>query len=165
MAEESELASVRNRGVSKAESKVRRLSPPIEKTARRSGFFYTNDILLVMKQIITSLLYLLTIFCVSHFIFEPTHLYYEIKWLDIPMHIMGGFGVASLVSSIYSYKGKSVSFWTLFFTYTAVAITWEVYEYIRAVMTYSETSGIVDTIKDYIDGLIGMSLAYSLIRK
>src|SRR6185369_9427789 len=96
-----------------------------------SGFFVTNGILLVMKQIITSALYLLTIFAVSQFIFEPTHLYYELRWLDIPMHIMGGFGVASLSSAVLAYFKKPVSFWKLFFMYTVIALAWETYEYMH----------------------------------
>ena len=37
-------------------------------------------------------------------LFEPTYLYYEIWWLDIPMHILGGMGVASLTYSVFLYK-------------------------------------------------------------
>lgn len=118
-----------------------------------------------MKQIITSALYLLTIFSVSQFIFEPAHLYYELKWLDIPMHIMGGFGVASLAAAIYTYFEKSVSFWKVFFAYAAVAILWEVYEYVHDLVTYTTWNGWFDTAKDFIDGLIGASLAYLFIRK
>jgi hypothetical protein len=53
-----------------------------------------------MKQIMLSALYLLTLFSISEFIFNPTYLYYEIVWLDIPMHIFGGFGVASLTWAV-----------------------------------------------------------------
>jgi hypothetical protein len=118
-----------------------------------------------MKQILTSLLYLLTIFCVSHFIFEPTHLYYELRWLDIPMHIMGGFGVASLSAAVYAYFDKKVSFWRLFLIYSVVAFIWEAYEYAQDIVTYTNWNGWFDTAKDYIDGIIGMSLAYFFIRK
>lgn len=118
-----------------------------------------------MKQIITSLLYILTIFAVSHYIFEPTNLYYELRWLDIPMHIMGGFGVASLAAAVYAYFNKKVSFWKLFIIYSIVAVIWEVSEYMRDVVTYRDWSGWLDTAKDYIDGIIGMSLAFLFIRK
>ncbi len=118
-----------------------------------------------MKQILTSALYLLAIFSVSHFIFDPTHLYYELKWLDIPMHIMGGFGVASLTAAVFSYIEKPVSFWKVFFVYSAVALSWEVYEYVHDLVTYMDWNGWFDTIKDYIDGIIGMSIAYLFVRK
>ncbi len=118
-----------------------------------------------MKQIITSALYLLTIFSVSHFIFDPTHLYYELKWLDIPMHIMGGFGVASLTSAVLAYFNKPISFWRLFFVYSVVALAWEMYEYLQDIANYSDWNGWFDTMKDYFDGIIGMSVAYLFIRK
>lgn len=118
-----------------------------------------------MKQILTSALYLLTIFAVSHFIFEPTYLYYELRWLDIPMHIMGGFGVASLIAAILSYFEKDVSFWRLFWVYTLAALGWEAYEYANDLMNMAEWNGWFDTIKDYINGLIGVSIAYLFIRK
>jgi hypothetical protein len=118
-----------------------------------------------MKQIITSVLYLLIIFSVSQFIFEPAHLYYEIRWLDIPMHIMGGFGVASLAAALYAYFDKPVSFWKIFLIYALVAVAWELYEYIHDLVTYTTWNGWLDTIKDFVDGFIGASIAYLFIRK
>jgi hypothetical protein len=118
-----------------------------------------------MKQIVTSALYLLTIVAVSHFIFEPAYLYYELKWLDIPMHIMGGFGIASLVSAVFSYAGRPVSFWHLFMLYAAAAVSWELYEYMQDMAAGTDWNGWVDTIKDFIDGAIGVGLAYLFIRK
>ncbi len=124
-----------------------------------------HDILLVMKQIIISALYLLTLFAVSLFVFEPTYLYYELPWLDIPMHIMGGFGVASLASAILAYFNKPVSFWKLFFAYTALAVAWELYEHVKDIVTYSEMNGVFDTAQDYVNGIIGMGIAYLFVRK
>jgi hypothetical protein len=118
-----------------------------------------------MKQIITSAFYLLTIFAVSHYIFEPTYLYYELWWLDIPMHIMGGFGVASLTSAILSYFDEETSFWKLFVVYAVVAIAWESYEYMRDIVSYTEWNGWFDTLKDFVDGLIGVGFAYFFIRR
>lgn len=118
-----------------------------------------------MKNIIISALYLLILFCLSNFVFEPTYLYYEIPWLDIPMHILGGFGVASLTGSILSYRGEKVSYIKLLAAFLAVALIWEIYEYTRGVTDLSVLSGWLDTAKDLIDGLIGMSVAYFFIKK
>jgi hypothetical protein len=118
-----------------------------------------------MKHIIISALYLLTLFCLSKFVFDPMYLYDEIKWLDIPMHIMGGFGVTSLVAAILSYKGIKVSYTKLFISYIVVAIVWEVYEYFHNVAIRGFWSGWTDTVKDLFDGLIGMSFAYLFLRK
>lgn len=118
-----------------------------------------------MKQIVISSLYLLILFFVSQFIFYPAHLYYELKWLDIPMHILGGFGVASLTSALYAYFGKTISFWKLFMAYTAVAIAWELYEYVSDLITSQEWNGWLDTVGDYFNGAFGMVAAYRLMKK
>ena len=118
-----------------------------------------------MKYIIISSSYLLILFCISKFLFIPTNLYYELWWLDIPMHIMGGFGVAFLVGSILSYKGIKVSYTKLFITYIIVSIAWEIYEYIYNTSFGRDWSGWLDTIKDLVDGIIGMSICYLFIRK
>lgn len=122
-------------------------------------------ILYLMKSIFFSLLFLLILFLVSHYIFEPTYLYYELWWLDIPMHILGGFGVASLTRAILSYKGIEVSYKNLFLAYICVAIAWEIYEYVRGVMVYDSIYKYLDTVKDLFDGYLGMSLFYFFIRK
>jgi hypothetical protein len=118
-----------------------------------------------MKHIIISGLYLLILFCLSTFVFDPAYLYYEIWWLDIPMHIMGGFGVATLAASVLSYFDKTISYKKLFLAYLVVAITWESYEYIHDLMLHREWNGWFDTIKDLIDGAIGMNFAYLFVRK
>lgn len=118
-----------------------------------------------MKRIVISLLYLLVLFSVSHFIFDPTHLYYELRWLDIPMHILGGFGVASLVSALYSHAGKRVSLTELVLAYTFVAVAWELYEYANDITIGRAWNGWFDTLKDYIDGGIGAFVAYGLMKK
>ena len=50
------------------------------------------------------------------------------------MHIMGGFGVTSLVSAIFSYRGIKISYWKLFGIYMVVAIAWEIYEVIQDII-------------------------------
>lgn len=118
-----------------------------------------------MKHIIISSLYLIILFCLSKFVFEPSYLYYELSWLDIPMHIMGGFGVASLTGAILSYNGIKVSYAKLFLAYIFVALAWEAYEYVHNMLVMGEWSGWFDTVKDVLDGFIGMSVAYLFVRK
>jgi hypothetical protein len=125
-----------------------------------------------MKHIIISSLYLLTLFCLSHFVFDPAFLYYEIWWLDIPMHLMGGFGVASLTGAILSYNGVKVSYTKLLAAYFLIAVSWEIYEHILNYMHlgtwYGErapNADILDTLKDLVDGFLGMSFAYLFVRK
>ena len=81
------------------------------------------------------------------------------------MHIMGGFGVASLAVAVSEYRKKPVSFWKLFAAYAVVAVAWELYEYAHDVVTYTSWNGWFDTTKDFIDGAIGTMIAYILINK
>lgn len=81
------------------------------------------------------------------------------------MHIMGGFGVASLTGAIIAYRGGKVSYSALFLSYLAVATVWEIYEYVRNMFFSGDWSGWLDTVKDLFDGLIGMSVAYLFVRK
>ena len=118
-----------------------------------------------MKHIIISLIYLLSLFCISKFIFEPANLYYELTWLDIPMHIMGGFGVAALTGAVLSYRGIKISYTKLFIAYVVIAVSWEIYEYVHNINTIDGWSGWPDTWKDLFDGLVGMSIAYLFVRK
>ena len=118
-----------------------------------------------MKYIIISALYLVILFCLSVFVFEPVYLYDEIKWLDIPMHILGGFGVASLAAAVLHYKDTKVSYWKLFAVYVVIAIVWELYEYTSDVIKLLEWNGWTDTVADFINGLIGMSIAYLFVKK
>lgn len=81
------------------------------------------------------------------------------------MHIMGGFGVASLSAAVFAYFKKPVTLWNLFLIYVAVASVWELYEYINDLAQYTDWNGWFDTIKDYLNGLIGVGLAYLFIGK
>lgn len=81
------------------------------------------------------------------------------------MHIMGGFGVASLTGAILSYKGLKVSYIKLFLAYLVIAFAWELYEYAYDYILVKKWNGWVDTIADLINGFIGMSAAYFIVRK
>lgn len=118
-----------------------------------------------MKNIVISSLYLIILLCLSVFVFDPSYLYYELPWLDIPMHVMGGFGVASLTGAILSYKKQTISYWKLFVVYSVVAISWELYEYVNDIMAIAGWNGWTDTSSDFINGAIGASIAYLFVRK
>ena len=88
------------------------------------------------------------------------------------MHIMGGFGVASLTGAILSYRGEKVSYMKLFFIYFVVACMWEVYEHVMNVIHTGVWYGLrttmsdgLDTVKDLFDGFVGMSIAYLFVKK
>lgn len=118
-----------------------------------------------MKPIAISVLYLLILLGLEKFVFEPSFLYYELPWLDIPMHLLAGFGVASLAGSIISYYHGSASYWKLFAAYAIIAIGWEIYEYTHDILRGLVWNGWSDTLSDFLNGWIGMSVAYLFVRK
>lgn len=81
------------------------------------------------------------------------------------MHVMGGFGVASLVLAVASYRHKKVTLLVLLALYALVAFGWEFYELAGDILTQSELNGWSDTISDFINGGIGATLAYYLLKK
>lgn len=122
-------------------------------------------ILFVMIYIISSITYLATILSLSVFVFDPTHLYYELPWLDIPMHVLGGFGVVCLVFSIARYLKKSISFKVVIFSYLIVAIGWELYELVHDIIRQTEWNDVTDTVADVINGALGGLVAYFFFKK
>lgn len=118
-----------------------------------------------MKEIASSVIYLIVLLCLSVFVFDPTHLYYELPWLDIPMHVLGGFGVVSLVLAVARYKKYKVSLTTALLLYLCVAVGWELYEFGHDLLRHSEWNGWSDTISDIINGAIGGTVAYFLLKK
>lgn len=113
-----------------------------------------------MRKILLSLLFLAILFGISRFIFEPTYLYYELTWLDIPMHILGGIGLAFLMHAIFTYNGYKLSLLKFIIIYSVIALCWEIYEYERGVMVYDSIYKWLDSLKDYIDGIIGVYIVY-----
>ncbi len=113
-----------------------------------------------MRKALITLLFILTTFLVSRYVFEPANLYYELPWLDIPMHILGGYLIGTLFI-ILGEKNKTVGtksyfFWALFLTMAA----WEIFEYERGMVEYTRLYDYFDSIKDVAFGYLGAYLAY-----
>ena len=113
-----------------------------------------------MRKIVATLILILATFIISRYVFEPTNLYYEFPWLDIPMHILGGFLVVNLFASLFAYQQKRFSLSWCLLTLFVVMIIWEVYEYGRGVVLYDDMMDYFDSIKDIIFGFLGGFLAY-----
>ena len=136
------------------------------KRSRHTGeFSFWYDILANMKYIVGSASFLVLLLCLSVFIFDPTNLYYEFVWLDIPMHFLGGVGVASFFNSIASFKKKKMSLLSVLFLYLVVALMWELYEFAKDILNLAPGNGWVDTIADLINGAVGATVAYFFSKK
>lgn len=101
----------------------------------------------------------------SELLLVPNDMYYIIPWLDIPMHIWGGFLFGLLFIFYTDYKNRGKLFYKynilhIFAFVFIIGIAWELYEYINDVVNYRDWRGILDTVKDLFDDILGSFLAY-----
>lgn len=90
--------------------------------------------------------------------------YYIVPWIDIPMHIFGGF-LIGLFFIIFNKKEKYIeSFFYIFLAVISVGIIWEVYEYISDLTNIREWKGLVDTVKDLLNDVFGAFISYTLFK-
>ncbi len=115
-----------------------------------------------MRNIIFALIFLGSTFMVSRFIFEPTYLYYELGWLDIPMHFLGGLEVGYLVISVLRYYRIRPQISHILIGVAVIATTWEIYEFLRETNMYRGWYDYFDTCKDMVLGLSGGYISYKL---
>lgn len=91
--------------------------------------------------------------------------YWHHRWLDIPMHMLGGAAVGSFLMAF----GTARRTRTYFFWIFAIAIGWEIFEYIFGISTQLGTVTMraywMDTIKDILDDFIGSCVPFVLARK
>ena len=145
-------------------------------TLRTGGMFFylgfvTMDILFMQKQFPTWVLALLgVILGIAQGIATYWHLYFYIWWLDIPMHILGGFWIALFVLS-YSYgekgldmKDNSVKATIIvgLMTTFIIGVGWEIFERLVDQINNLNNFDFVDTISDICNDVIGASLATTL---
>ncbi len=81
------------------------------------------------------------------------------------MHVLGGFGVASLGMSIAAYRHMKISFFGILSFYVCIALGWELYELLKDVVVGVIWNGWSDTISDLINGVVGVVVAYYLLKK
>ncbi len=98
---------------------------------------------------------------------DAAHLYYLLWWFDIPMHMLGGLWVALTALVIYYHtpwvrrKDRSTSFVVAYALATTMVIglLWEVFEFSVEHLVKLNDNGLLDTLKDLVDDLIGASVA------
>ncbi len=101
------------------------------------------------------------------------HLYYYVWWLDIPMHLIGGFWVGLSALAIYFSEKHSLpmsgSWRSLLMVALGatliVGIGWEVYEWAVDWINGMPHLNIVDTLADIGNDLIGALLATVLFMR
>lgn len=116
-------------------------------------------------SLILASLYLLLEYVLSQYVFEPLNLYYELPWLDIPMHLLGGFGVAWFFIALLSVLKRSYTMRVVLLLTLVVAISWEIFERLLDLFAIREWGGWLDTLTDLLNGIIGALAAYKVFSK
>jgi uncharacterized membrane-anchored protein len=137
---------------------------------KKWSFLYLKEknkhgILFMMKSILSSSIFLFVILCASFFIFDPTHLYYELPWLDIPMHVLGGIGISFFYLAVEKYRKKTISYKKLLVFYLIIAIGWELYEIVKDTIHSLPWNSTSDTVSDVINGWVGVCVGYFISKK
>ncbi len=93
-----------------------------------------------------------------HYVALTEYLYWTYRWLDTPMHILGGFALASLlIAFLFKYR-------PLYFVagMICISIGWEVFEFALGLPQPSDY--VLDTAHDLINDAIGAGIAFTLAR-
>lgn len=119
------------------------------------------------KLLLISLITILLI-SVFHYFSLKYSWYWTYRWLDIPMHIVGGFWVAlsalwvslhiNHIDNINGYKRKS--FFVMLGTVLVVAILWEIFELLFHVTSLISTGYWSDTLSDISNGVVGGIISF-----
>ena len=82
------------------------------------------------------------------------------------MHILGGFGVASLAIAVALYGKQKLSLVQVLILYLSVTLAWELYECIKDVLVQRVSwNGWQDTLWDSINGALGAAIAFFVFKK
>lgn len=106
---------------------------------------------------------------IVHVIALELSLYWRYDWLDIPMHILGGFSVAfgfyTLCERKIFIQRRHVTLFPLLFLVLIVGLLWEVFEIWAGIPLLEddfETDIAYDLIMDIAGGFLGWVVAKSL---
>lgn len=103
-------------------------------------------------------------FLALHFFFKKAELYWNFLWLDIPMHLVGGF-LIMLTWAVWFGGWRRKAFYGFggWVVLLGGMVSWEIYEWLIGETTYPRAT--VDTIADLLNGLVGGLVAYHLYLK
>lgn len=113
---------------------------------------------MINKNTILYSIGIITLLLISELLFNPSNLYFELRWLDIFMHIMGGLLFAGLFYNVFynnKYIDQNKLFIYIIISVLIIGIFWEISECIRDIFSHNLWGGVADTIKDIINDTIG----------
>jgi hypothetical protein len=116
------------------------------------------------RKIIGILLIGSVLLALGHYLLVSQGWYYLYPFLDMPMHLLGGFvGALAAYATIVTLGGVSVSaeksLLGVMLAVLAIAIGWELFEYTWSVTNDAGISS--DTMSDILFGLVGGLVGWS----
>ncbi len=81
------------------------------------------------------------------------------------MHILGGFLVYGFFDAVLRVRKQKVDFLLIVALFLLCATVWEINEFFVRQVVERSWYGVFDTVKDYFDGLLGLSVGYYFIHK
>jgi hypothetical protein len=101
-----------------------------------------------------------------HFLAIEFYLYWTYLWLDMPMHLLGGFCVALGVSILSLFRiHLPPHFQTLrwyVIVVLVVGIAWEIFEYVNGISLVEGEVFVIDTVIDLTLDVLGGVLGYAI---
>ena len=100
-----------------------------------------------------------SVLAIANFVAVNNSLFWEYRWLDIPMHILGGFVLAAFaIGLVPAYRPR------FFIAFLASAfIAWEIFELVINVP--QPDPKMFDTVYDLVNDSIGAGVAFAIARK
>ncbi len=96
-------------------------------------------------------------------------LYFELPWLDIVMHILGGVWISSIFFTFSLFKRNGVMVSRLFFLIASIAsvllvsFLWEILELFFKNTSLSDPLYLFDTLYDFGSAFLGAILGWSVL--
>ena len=103
----------------------------------------------------------------AHLVAIHFYLYWTYRWIDNPIHALGGVTVA-LGVSILPFLGVTIlekfpPFWTTFLCVLFVGVVWEIFEITTGIMVF-EPGYVTDTVSDLLMDCIGGVIGYYVVQ-
>ena len=123
-------------------------------------------------------LFIISFFCIIivaifHFFSLENSWYWTYKWIDIPVHIFAGLGIALMalwislkvkhIDNILGYKRKALLI--ILLTVLLFAVCWEIYELIFKATSINYIGYWRDSISDVCGSLVGGIIAFMYFTK
>ncbi len=123
---------------------------------------------MVKKKILLISIITILLVIIFHYFALENSWYWRVRWIDIPAHLVGGFGVALFslwlalkfnhINNICNYKPRA--FLAVLVSVLAVAAVWEIFELIFKFTHFGYANYLIGAMLDIVFSLIGGVFAY-----